>query len=113
MGHLCLSSLFSEQLVFEVLHIVGRVVLNERLWWRLGWRRSRALAGGAEDRGCDHQHGNADVDEDLEVPLQNPLRLRLVADEFLVCHDAYPFRVNSMRFLPSSTYPLSMTFGIT
>jgi hypothetical protein len=27
-------------------------------------------------------------------------------------HDGYPFRVKLIRFLPSSTYPSSMTFGI-
>ena len=27
-------------------------------------------------------------------------------------HGGYPFRVNSIRFLPSSTYPSSMTFGM-
>jgi hypothetical protein len=33
-------------------------------------------------------------------------------NKVVLCHGGHPFRVKSIRFFPSSTYPESITFGM-
>ncbi|MEI9979990.1 MAG: hypothetical protein WDN23_13515 [Edaphobacter sp.] len=115
------------ELVLQVLHVVVGVVLNHGLWRLIlasGLLSRRLLAGRTKDGRDNHQQGRAEIHEGLEVLLQYALRLdvrmpqlrlglRLYwRNDIVFGHDAYPFRVKSIRFLPSSTYPLSMTFGM-
>jgi len=49
----------------------------------------------------------------FQVAAQRWLGLRLcMGSEDVLGHDGDPLRVNSIFFLPSSTYPLSMIFGM-
>jgi type I site-specific restriction-modification system R (restriction) subunit len=67
----------------------------------------------------------------MAVLVKNPERVRAVVNHIVKCwlglrfglsgsvrskdvlgHGSYPLRANSIFFLPSSTYPLSMTFGM-
>ena len=83
----------------------------------------RLLAGRTEERRHDNERYRAQINEGLEVLLQDAfgqrdvaaqlglsLRLRVRSQDVLG-HEADPLRVNSIRFLPSSTNPPSMTFG--
>ena len=110
------------KLVLQVLHIVVCVVLQRglgRLTFLGGLLRRRLLAGRAEDCRHDHEQRRAKIDKGLEVLLQHALgligrmpqlRLKLrpsvriwLRSKNVLGHDSYPFRVKSMRFLPSST----------
>jgi len=106
------------KLVPQVLHVAVGVVLNHglrRLAFASRLLPRRLLAGRAEDRRHNNQQGRAEVHEGLEVLFEHSLRLDVRMpqlrlglrlhwrNDIVLCHDAYPFRVKSIRFLPSST----------
>src|SRR5208282_384964 len=81
-----------------------------------------------EERCLNHEQCRSQINEGLEVFLQDSFWQSQIAAQrgfglrlgVRVCagskdvfgHGGYPLRVNSIFFLPSSTYPLSMTFGM-
>ncbi len=133
-GHSCLLFFlaFGLKLVLQLLHVAVGVVLQ---CWLRGLPLGRALscrcllvAGGTEECRHNHQQCRTQINEGLEVFLQDAFWQRQVAAQCWLCwwagvclcvrskvvvgHHSYPFRVKLIRFLPSSTYPSSMTFGM-
>ena len=118
---------FGLQLVLQVLHVVIGVVLQRGLrWLPFGGSllRGRFLPRGTEKRCHDHQQRRAQIDERLDVLLQDALGLLQkpaqrgfdlrfgVRSTVVLGHGSYPLRVKLIFFLPSSTYPSSITFGM-
>src|SRR6202034_4571904 len=109
------------------LYVAVGVVLHgwlRGLPCRAGLLRGRLLARRTEERRHNHEQCRTQINERLEVLLQDAfgqfqvasqrwLGLRLcVGSKGVFDHEGDPLRVNSIRFLPSSTYPLSMIFGM-
>jgi hypothetical protein len=64
------------------------------------------------DKAADHTFRIADQ-PGTQVAAQRWFGLRVcVGSEDVLGHDGDPLRVNSIRFFPRSTYPLSMIFGM-
>ncbi|MGA3090498.1 MAG: hypothetical protein ABSD75_17940 [Terriglobales bacterium] len=118
---------FGLHLVLQVLHVVVGVVLQRGLrWLPFGGSllRGRFLPRGAEKRGHDHEQRRSQIDKRLEVLLQDALGLLQkpaecgfdlgfnVRSTVVLGHGDYPLRAKLIFFLPSSTYPSSITFGM-
>src|SRR5260370_13173150 len=88
----------------------------------------RFLAGRPEECRHNHEQRCTEINEGLEVFLQDAFwQLQVVAQRWLrfrvglrfgvgskdvFGHGGYPLRVDSIFFLPSSTYPLPLIFGV-
>lgn len=106
------------ELFLQALDIIVRIVLNDGLWWLIGIARlvSRRLASSsAEGRSRNYQGCCRQIQQGLQILLNDAFWIAPQAPQFRLIghnlrrtadglrHTNYPFRVNSSRFLPSST----------